>query len=130
MSGVRASTVRIEDDTNIILLEEKPFLLRPADIRCVSMQGAMGTTGAAVDQQCSTIDGSYLEGLGVYQPVGQTFIPAQSLMTGFALYRLSDNPTAISMTTNIVPKGVTSVDRVQGRLSYQLFLYGELKILA
>jgi len=81
----------------------------------LSMQGAQGTT-SAVDQQCSTIGGTYLDGVGVHQPAGQTFIPAQSSMTGFSLYLLSDNPTSTSMTANIISNGVAGVDGVQGNL--------------
>ena len=81
----------------------------------LSIQGAQGASGA-VDQQCSAIGGSYLDGVGVHQPAGQTFIPAQSSMTGFALYLLSDNPTPTSMTANIISNGVAGVNGVQGNL--------------
>ena len=72
---------------------------------------------AAVDQQCSTIGSSYLAGVGTHQPAGQTFIPMQSSMTGLAFYLRSDNPTATSMTANIISNGILGVNNGQGSLA-------------
>jgi len=77
--------------------------------------GAQATTGA-VDQQCAAVGGSYLDGVGVHQPAGQTFIPIQSSMTGLALYLWSDNPTPTSMTANILSNGIAGVNGIQGNL--------------
>jgi len=68
----------------------------------------------AIDQQCSAIGASYLDGVGVHQPAGQTFIPTESSMVGFALYLWSENPTATTMTASIVSNGVAGVNGVQG----------------
>ena len=84
-------------------------------ITLASLNGAQATTGA-VDQQCSTIGGSYLDGVGVHQPAGQTFIPTQSSMTALALYLWSDNPTSTSMTANVISDGVAGVNGIEGNL--------------
>ena len=83
----------------------------------LSLNGAaaQATTGA-VDQQCSTIGNSYLTGVGTHQPAGQTFIPAQSSMTGLAFYLRSANPTATSMTANIISNGILGVNYGKGSL--------------
>jgi len=80
-----------------------------------SSAGAQATTGA-VDQQCSAVGSSYLDGVGAHQPAGQTFIPTQSSMTGLALYLRSDNPTPTSMTANIISNGIAGVHGIQGGL--------------
>jgi hypothetical protein len=55
----------------------------------VSGVSAQAATGA-VDQQCSAVGGSFLDGVGVHQTAGQTFIPTQSSMT-LAFFIRSDN---------------------------------------
>ena len=77
--------------------------------------GVQAATGA-IDQQCSAIGGSYLDGVGVHQPAGQTFIPAQSSMTGIAFFLRSDNPTATSMTASIISNGILGVNNGQGTI--------------
>ena len=69
---------------------------------------------AAIDQQCSAIGGSYLDGVGVHQPAGQTFIPTESSMVAFALHLWSENPTPTSMTANVISNGIAGVSGMQG----------------
>ena len=71
--------------------------------------GAQAATGA-IDQQCSAISGSYLGGVGVHQPAGQTFIPTQSSMTGLAFFLRSDSATPTSMRANIISNGILGVN--------------------
>jgi len=71
---------------------------------------------ASIDQQCSAIGGSYLDGVGVHQPAGQTFIPTQSSLVGFSLHLWSENPNPTSMTANVISNGLAGVNGVQGTL--------------
>jgi hypothetical protein len=81
----------------------------------LSLSGPMvHAASSAVDQQCSAIGGSYLDGVGVHQPAGQTFIPTQSSMVGIALHLWSDNLASTSMTANIISNGIAGVNGIQG----------------
>jgi len=68
------------------------------------------------DQQCSSIGGSYLDGVGAHQPAGQTFTPTQSSMVGLSLHLWSSNPTDTSMTANIISNGIGGVNGIQGNV--------------
>ena len=57
-----------------------------------------------------------MDGVGVHSPAGQTFIPTQSSIVGFALHLRSDNDFATSMTANIISNGVAGVNGVEGGL--------------
>jgi len=81
----------------------------------VSGASAQAATGA-IDQQCSAIGSNYLDGVGIHQPAGQTFIPTQSSLTGLAVFLRSDNPTPTSMTANIVSNGMAGVNNGQGAI--------------
>ncbi len=70
----------------------------------------------AADQQCSSIGGSYLDGIGVHSPAGQTFIPTQSSIVGFAIHIRSDNTAPTLMTANIISNGVAGVNGIEGNL--------------
>ncbi len=82
----------------------------------LSMGGVGAASVPAVDQQCSLIGSSYLDGVGVHAPAGQTFIPTQSSIVGFALYLRSDNSVPTSMTANIISNGIAGVNGVEGGL--------------
>ncbi|MGP8069462.1 MAG: hypothetical protein ACLP5V_06195 [Candidatus Bathyarchaeia archaeon] len=82
----------------------------------LTVGGVNAVPGPAVDQQCSLIGASYLDGVGVHAPAGQTFIPTQSSIVGFALHLRSDNDFATSMTANIISNGVAGVNGVEGGL--------------
>jgi len=82
----------------------------------LSMGGVSAVSAPAVDQQCSLIGSSYLDGVGVHAPAGQTFIPTQSSIVGFALYLRSDNSVPTSMTANIISNGIAGVNGIEGGL--------------
>ena len=83
----------------------------------LSLNGASAQTATgAIDQQCSAIGGSYLDGVGVHQPAGQTFIPTQSSIVALSLHLWSENPTPTSMTANIISNGIAGVNGIQGTL--------------
>jgi len=86
-------------------------------LTALSLNGvAAQTVTTGIDQQCSAIGGSYLDGIGVHQPAGQTFIPTQSSIVALALYLWSDNHTSTSMTANILSNGIAGVNLGQGSL--------------
>jgi len=82
----------------------------------LALSGSTVQASPAIDQQCSSIGGSYLDGVGVHEPAGQTFIPTQSSMTGFSLYLWSDSQTATSVTANIISNGIAGVNGIQGNV--------------
>ena len=82
----------------------------------VTMSTVSAATVPAADQQCSSVGGSYLDGVGVHSPAGQTFIPTQSSMVGFALHIRSDNTAPTSMTASIISNGVAGVNGIEGTL--------------
>lgn len=82
----------------------------------LTMVGVNAAPVASADQQCSSIAGSYLDGVGVHSPAGQTFIPTQSSIVAFALHVRSDNDFPTSMTATIVPNGVAGVNGIEGGL--------------
>lgn len=58
-----------------------------------------------IDQQCSTVGGGYLNGIGAYEPTGQTFAPSQTSIVGFAIYIRSLNGAPTPMTARILSGG-------------------------
>ena len=82
----------------------------------VNVMPSVNAATLAVDQQCSSIGGSYLDGVGVHSPTGQTFIPTQSSIVAFALHIRSDNNFPTSMTANIISNGVAGVNGIEGSL--------------
>ena len=78
--------------------------------------GVSAAAAPAVDQQCSLIGASYLDGVGVHAPAGQTFIPTESSIVGFALDLRSENDFPTSMTANVISNGVAGVNGVEGGL--------------
>jgi len=82
----------------------------------LTMGGVSAASVPGVDQQCSSIGGAYLDGVGVHSPAGQTFIPTQSSVVGFAVYIWSDNNFPTSMTANIISNGIAGVNGIEGTL--------------
>ena len=82
----------------------------------LSLSGPLVHAAVPIDQQCAAIGGSYLDGVGIHQPAGQTFIPTQSSMVGLSLHLWSTNPTTTAMTANIISNGIAGVNGIQGNL--------------
>lgn len=59
-----------------------------------------------VDQQCSSVGSSYLDGIGTHEPAGQIFKPVQTSVVAFAIYVQSLNNFATAMTANIRAGGI------------------------
>ena len=57
-----------------------------------------------------------MDGVGMHAPAGQTFIPTQSSIVGFALHLRSEDDVPTSMTANIISNGVAGVNGVEGGL--------------
>lgn len=59
-----------------------------------------------IDQQCSTVGGGYLNGIGDYEPAGQTFTLTQSSVIGFSINVYSVNGVPTPMTAKILAGGI------------------------
>jgi len=71
---------------------------------------ASGSTASAAplttDQQCSSIGGSFIDGIGTNAPTGQTFIPTQSSIVSFAIHIRSTNGDSTPMTASVLSGGI------------------------
>ena len=68
---------------------------------------AASAAALAADQQCSSIGGSFLDGVGTNSPAGQTFIPTESSIVSLALHLRSTSVNPTPMTASILSGGIS-----------------------
>jgi hypothetical protein len=78
----------------------------------------VGAITTILDQQCSTVGGFYLNGIGASEPAGQTFTPTQTSVVAFSINIYSTSPFPTPMTAKILAGGIGGA--VQGSVNFNV----------
>ncbi len=75
-------------------------------VSALSVTNGVYAASLITDQQCQSVGGVPLQGIGTHEPAGQTFAPAQTSIVGFSIHVRSQNGIATPMTANIRLGGI------------------------